>query len=118
MNNVNLVGRTVEDPADSLKYNTQGTAVCNFTIAVDRNYNDETDFFDVVVWRKQAENCANYLDKGRLIAVTGELKQERWENDQGQQRSKVVINGRNVQFLDYGDSEDNGQDEQDLEVPF
>jgi len=121
MNSINVIGRLTQDPKDKLRYTQQGTAVCNVSIAVDDSYkDDQTHFFEIVCWGKRAENVAEYLDKGRKVAVTGELKQNRWENEQGQNRSKVVINARNVQFLDYGDNDKQSEEEEqeDIDVPF
>ena len=85
MNNVILIGRLVKDP--ELKYLQNGTATCNFTLAVDKGLSKDkkqelqtlnkptADFIRVVVWGKQAENAANYLAKGRLAAIQGEYKQ-------------------------------------------
>lgn len=105
LNVVVLIGRLVADP--EAKYTQDGTAVTNFSLAVDRRFNrDETDFFDVVCWRKLAETVAQNLRKGRLVAVQGRLQQDRWETQEGQKRSKVVIVADEVRFLDWPDKED------------
>ena len=89
MNLVALVGRLTRDP--ELRYSQSGIAVAKFSIAVDRPFNrDETDFFDIVAFRKTAELAANHLTKGRQVGITGHLQQERWEKD-GEKRSKVVV---------------------------
>ena len=77
LNRVILIGRLTRDP--ELKYTPSGTAVASFTLAVDRFRNNaqgerETDFIPIVVWQKQAENCANYLGKGSLAAVDGRMQ--------------------------------------------
>ena len=77
LNRIVLIGRLTQDP--ELRYTKNGIAVASFTLAVDRRYKNaegerETDFIDVVVWRQQAENCANYLSKGKLCAVDGSLQ--------------------------------------------
>ena len=101
MNKVILIGRLTRDI--DLRYTTNGTAVANFTLAVDRRQpkdrEKETDFIDIVVWQKQAENCARYIGKGRLVAVTGELRTRSYEKD-GARHKVVEINADNVKFLD------------------
>lgn len=125
MNSVNLIGRIATEI--ELKHLPDGTAVCNFTIAVD-GYKDKTHFFEVVAWRKTAKNTAKYMKKGREIGISGELQQDTWETDDGQNRSKVKINARRIQFLsgEQGQSQDNipkqdsnqEQGEKDIDVPF
>jgi single-strand DNA-binding protein len=112
INRVVLVGRLTRDP--ELRHTPGGTPVCNFSLAVNSRekgpndeWGDRVDFFDITVWGNQGENCAQYLAKGRLAAVDGNLRQERWEKD-GQKRSKVTITARQVQFLDSGDREESG----------
>lgn len=89
------IGRLTRDP--ELRYTNNGKEVGNMTIAVDRSYGDETDFINVTVWGKTAENCSKYLEKGRLIAVEGELN----INKKGD-KYYTKINASNVQFLDWG----------------
>lgn len=77
LNRVILIGRLTKDP--ELRYTQSGTAVATFTLAVDRRVTNqqgerETDFIPVVVWSKQAELCAQYLNKGRQTAVEGRLQ--------------------------------------------
>ncbi len=102
INTVVLVGRLTRDA--ELKYTNAGTAVCKFSIAVNRRkrsgeqWTDEVSYFDIVLWGKQGEAIHQYLGKGKQIAVNGELRQNRWEQD-GQTRSKVEIIASNVQLL-------------------
>ncbi len=102
INSVTLVGRLTRDA--ELKYTGGGTAVCKMSIAVNRSrksgdqWQEEAHFFDIVVWGRQGEAIHQYLTKGKQIAVQGELRQNRWEQN-GQQRSKVEINAQNVQLL-------------------
>jgi len=102
MNNVNIIGNLTRDI--EMKYTTAGKAVANISIAVNRSYTKneekvtEVSYFDVQVWGATAEKCQQFLHKGSKVAVTGELKQERWEKD-GQTRSRVKIIARNVEFL-------------------
>jgi len=98
VNLVALVGRLTRDP--DLRYSQSGIAVANFSIAVDRPFNrDETDFFDIVAFRKLAELAAQHLTKGRQIGVTGRLLQERWETQEGEKRSRVVVVVDELTFL-------------------
>lgn len=103
MNHIVLIGRLVADPV--LRYTQSGVAVTSFTLAVDRNRSKEdgqreTDFIDVVTWRKQAETCANYLAKGRLVAVSGRLQIRRYDDKDGIRRKAAEVVADRVQFLD------------------
>ena len=103
MNNVVLVGRLTRDI--ELRYIPgNGTPVGNFTIAVDREFTTkdgkkETDFIDIQVWGKSAENCANYIGKGSLVAIQGSIRVESYEKD-GERRRLTRINANKVQFLE------------------
>jgi single-strand DNA-binding protein len=102
LNHVVLIGRLTRD--SELKYTANGQAVCKFSIAVNRRkkngdqWVDEPNFFDIVLWGRQGESLNQYLVKGKLVGVDGELRQDRWEQD-GQNRSKVEIVANNVQLL-------------------
>jgi len=102
INSVVLVGRLTRDA--ELKYTANGTAVCKFSIAVNRSrktgdsWGEEAHFFDIVLWGRQGEAIHQYLGKGKQIGVQGELRQSRWEQN-GQNRSKVEIHALNVQLL-------------------
>lgn len=99
LNRVILIGRLTRDP--ELRYLQNGTAVASFTLAVDRKYNrEETDFIDIVVWRGLAENCANYLGKGRLAAVEGRLQIRSYEDKEGIRRKAIEVVADDVRFLD------------------
>jgi len=101
MNHIILIGRLTRDP--ELNYTKTGKAVCNFTLAVDRPFNkDETDFIPIVTWGKTAENSANYLDKGRLVAVEGRLQIRSYDDKDGNKRRIAEVVANNVQFLDWG----------------
>ncbi len=116
MNNVNLIGRLTRDP--ELRYLTTGTATCNFTLAVDRGLSKEkkqemeaknqptADFIRIVVWGKAAENAANYLVKGRLVAIQGRIQTGSYEKD-GQRVYTTDINAQQVEFLEWGDKQNN-----------
>ncbi|MDR2575210.1 MAG: single-stranded DNA-binding protein [Treponema sp.] len=102
INHVVLVGRLTRDA--ELKSIASGQAVCKFSIAVNRRrkngeqWEDEVNFFDVVLWGRQGETLHQYLLKGKQIGVDGELKQDRWQQD-GQNRSKIEMVANNVQLL-------------------
>ncbi len=87
MNSLNLMGRFVADP-DFKVVNSKELAT--FTLAVDDRFGGEASFFDCQSWGKTAENIANHFQKGKQIAITGRIKQERWEKD-GQKRSRVLV---------------------------
>lgn len=103
LNHVVIIGRLVGDP--QIKYTPNGTAVTKFSIANNDSFttNNETkeyaNFFDVVVWGNQAINCEKYLKKGSQVAIDGNLKQNRWKDQVGNNRSKVEIVANRVQFL-------------------
>jgi single-strand DNA-binding protein len=105
LNQVVLVGRLVRDP--ELRYTPQGAAVSEFTLASNRRFTkadgekvEEVIFVDTVAWNKLAEVTAEFLKKGRMVALSGSLTQERWEDKEtGQKRSKIRIQAQSVQFL-------------------
>jgi single-strand DNA-binding protein len=111
VNHVTLIGRLTRDA--ELKYTAGGQAVCKFSIAVNRRrkngdqWIDEASFFDIVLWGKTGETLNQYLTKGKQIAVDGELRQNRWEQD-GQARSKVEVMASNVQLLGGGQDRQQG----------
>jgi single-strand DNA-binding protein len=109
MNHIVLIGRLTRDP--ELRYTPNGVAVTNFDLAVDRAVTNqqgqrETDFIRIVAWQKQAELCANYLKKGRLVAVEGRLQIRNYETQDGQKRRTAEVVASFVQFLDK--SQDSG----------
>jgi single-strand DNA-binding protein len=105
LNHVVLIGRLTRDA--ELKYTANGQAVCKFSIAVNRRkksgdqWVDEANFFDIVLWGRQGESLNQYLVKGKLVGVDGELRQDRWEQE-GQNRSKVEVVANNIQLLGGG----------------
>jgi single-strand DNA-binding protein len=102
INRVVLVGRLTRDA--ELKYTASGQAVCKFSVAVNRRrkngeqWEDEANYFDVVLWGRQGESLNQYLVKGKAVGIDGELRQDRWQQD-GQIRSKVEIVAGNIQLL-------------------
>ena len=111
MNSVVLVGRLTKDP--ELRYiPNSGTPVATFTIAIDRDYKKkdgtkETDFIPIEIIGKAAEFCANYITKGRLVAIQGNLRVDRYQTQDGENRTFTKVSGRSVQALDY--AKDNQQ---------
>ncbi len=102
-NKVIVLGNLTRDP--EIRFTPNGTAVANFSVAVNRKYKqgdelkEEVGFFDVVVFGKQAENCGQHLAKGRSVLIEGRLQQQRWETEDGQKRSKVVIVAEGATFM-------------------
>jgi len=105
LNKVFLIGNLTRDP--ELRVTPKGTAICQFGIAVNRQFKDEsgatrdeTTFVDIEAWGKQGELVAKYLSKGSPAMVEGRLKLDQWEDKpSGQKRSKLKIVLDNVQFL-------------------
>ena len=135
LNKIILIGRLTDDP--ELRYTANGTAVCNFTLAVQRPFKNregeyDADFVDIVVWRKQAETCANHLGKGRLVAVDGRLQIRTYETDEGYNRRVSEVVANDVRFLEWPDNNNSNNnrsqgnqkqdhqqvDEEELDVPF
>lgn len=101
LNRVILIGRLTKDP--ELRYAPSGVAVTQFTLAVDRPYsgeNKETDFIPTVAWRQLAETVANYVRKGRLVAVEGRMQVRNYENNEGKRVFVTEVIAENVRFLD------------------
>jgi len=112
LNRICLVGRLTKDP--ELRYTGNGTPVCNFRIACERNYTNrdgdrDVDFINIVTWRGLAENCARHLGKGRLVGIDGSLQIRKSENN-----NRTYINPEvkadNVRFLDFANN--NNQEKQ------
>jgi single-strand DNA-binding protein len=114
INRVVLVGNLTKDP--ELRHTPSGTAVCNLRLAVNTRRKDETgqwvdkpNYFDVTVWGNQGERCAQYLAKGRPVAVDGRLEWREWETPEGNKRQAVDVVADTVQFLgSRGDGESGG----------
>jgi single-strand DNA-binding protein len=131
LNSIILIGNLTRDP--ELRYTQSGSAKAQFAVAVNRYWKDregnrqeETTFVPIVVWGAQAENCANYLKKGRPVAVEGRLSIRSYTTEEGEQRKVTEVVANNVQFLgspqgSYDDGGDNGNTSQtsgEDEVPF
>ncbi len=119
MNSVILIGRLTRDP--ELRYLSTGMAVSRFSIAVDKDLSREkkqefeskgqptADFINIVVWGKQAENCANYLVKGRLVAIQGRIQTGSYTAQDGTKRYTTDVVADRVQFLEWGEARQGSQ---------
>lgn len=107
LNRTILIGRLTRDP--ELRYSPSGVAVTQFTLAVDRPFTNngekEADFIPVVTWRQLAETCANYLKKGRLVAVEGRIQVRNYDNNEGKRVYVTEVIADNVRFLDRGEED-------------
>lgn len=114
MNNVVLIGRLTRDP--ELRYIPSGTAVCSFSLAVDKGLSREkkqemesrnqptADFINIQVWGKMGENCANYLAKGRLVGIQGRIQTGSYDAKDGTKRYTTEVVANQVEFLERGDN--------------
>ncbi len=117
INRVVLTGNLTRDP--ELRSTPSGTSVCSLRVACNTrrkdasgNWVDKPNYFDVTVWGAQGENCAQYLSKGRPVALDGRLEWREWEDQNGNKRQSVEIVADSVQFLggrDDGGGGGNGQ---------
>ena len=103
INNVTLAGRLTKDV--ELKYTPANQAVAQFTLAVNRTFKNangerESDFINCVIWRKSAENFANFVKKGALISITGRIQTRNYENQQGQRVYITEVIAENFQMLE------------------
>lgn len=112
LNVIVLIGRLTRDP--ELRYTPSGVPVVNFTLAVDRPFTNqqgerEADFIDVVGWRRLAETVAQYMQKGRLVAVKGRLQIRSYETQDGQRRRAAEVVAEDVRFLDRSGAVNSGE---------
>src|SRR5476649_1575354 len=117
LNKVLLMGNLTRDP--EVKYTPKGTAVCDLGIAINDSYKaqdgtikETVTFVDVEVWGRTAENCKQYLSKGRGVFVEGQLRLDQWETPQGEKKSKMRVRADRVQFLGGGPGRTGGGGEQ------
>lgn len=102
LNRIVIIGRLTRDP--EMRQTPSGTAVCTFTLAVDRSFKSangerETDFIPVVAWRQLGETCGRYLAKGKLAAVDGRLQIRTYQAQDGSKRTAAEVVAENVRFL-------------------
>ena len=103
MNRVSLVGRLTGKP--ELKYTSSNLPYARFSVAVNRTFSNqqgqrEADFINIVVWRKQAENVCNFLDKGSLVSIDGRIQTGSYDDKDGNKRYTFEVVGDTVQFLE------------------
>lgn len=103
MNRVMLIGRLTAKP--ELRYTASNVPFARFTLAVNRTFSNgngerETDFLNIIIWRKQAENVCNYLNKGSLISVEGRIQTGSYDDKDGNKRYTTDIVADSVQFLE------------------
>lgn len=102
MNKVIIIGRLTKDV--ELLETPGGTPLARLSVAVNRSYKNsdgerEADFFNVTVWGNQAENCRKYLEKGRQVAIQGELRNDTYTDKNGDKRTSTTINAQEVEFI-------------------
>ena len=103
MNKVMLIGRLTAKP--ELRYTPSNVPYSRFSLAVNRSFNSQqgergTDFINIVIWRKQAENVCNFLDKGSLVSVEGRIQTGSFNDKDGNKRYTMDVVADNVQFLE------------------
>ena len=136
INNCVLIGRLTRDP--ELRYLPNGgTATSNFTLAVDKGLSKDkkqemesqnrptADFIRIIAWGKLAENCSNYLVKGRLVGIQGRIQTGSYDDKDGKKVYTTDVVANNVEFLEFGDKKDNnsnsginGFSPSDDDIPF
>ena len=107
LNKVLIIGNLGSDP--ELKTTSGGQSVATFNIATNRRWTDkagqnqeQTEWHRIVVWGRQAENCQQYLSKGRQVFIEGRIQTRQWEDKEGQKRYTTEIVAQSVQFLNGG----------------
>jgi single-strand DNA-binding protein len=105
LNKVMIIGNVGTDP--EMRYTADGNAMTSFRVATNFNYTtpdgerrEETEWFNVVTWRKLAEQCSQYLQKGRRVYVEGRLRTRSWDTPDGQRRFRTEVIASRVLFLD------------------
>lgn len=120
MNKVILIGRLTKDP--ELRYTSNNIAVVTFTIAINREYANqngerEADFINIQVWKKQAENCKNYLTKGSKVAIDGRIQTRNYEDQNGNRRYLTEVIADSIQFLDTRKNDNQTATQNDTQAP-
>jgi single-strand DNA-binding protein len=117
LNKVLLMGNLTRDP--EVKYTPKGTAVCDLGIAINDSYKaqdgtikETVTYVEIEVWGRTAENCKQYLSKGRGVFIEGQLRLDQWETPQGEKKSKMKVRADRVQFLGGGPGRAGGGGEQ------
>ncbi len=123
LNRVQIIGNLGADP--EMKYTPSGTAMATFSVAVNRTYTnpdgqatEETDWFNVVAWNKQAESCSKFLTKGQPVYVEGRLHTRSWDGQNGQKHYRTEIIASQVIFLGKKAEETRSEVSELEEIPF
>lgn len=103
--NITAIGRLVRNP--DLKETKTGKKVISFSLAIN-HYGDEVSYIDCQAWEKLAETINQYCEKGNQVGISGSLKQERWQDGDGKNKSKIIIIVKDIQFLTPRTGTDNG----------
>jgi single-strand DNA-binding protein len=105
LNKVMIIGNLGADP--EMRYTADGTALTNFRVAASRTYSspdgerkEETEWFSVVTWRKLAEQCSQFLQKGRKVYVEGRIQTRSWDTPEGERKYRTEVIADRVMFLD------------------
>ena len=111
MNKITLIGNLTHDP--EVRSTPSGVTICSFTIAVNRRFANQsgekqTDFFRINAWRQLGDTCARYLQKGRKVAVVGELQARTYEAKDGTTRMSLDVSADEVEFLTPKAADDSG----------
>lgn len=113
LNKVQIIGHLGRDP--EMRYTPKGTPFARFTVAVNRGWTgadgerrQETEWFNIEAWGKLGEICQQYLRKGRLVYIEGELRTDKWEDEKGEPRSITRVHVQQMQILDRKPEEPEG----------
>jgi len=105
LNKVMIIGNLGADP--EMRYTADGTALTSFRVASSRTYSgrdgerhEETEWFSVVTWQKLAEQCSQFLQKGRKVYVEGRLQTRSWDTPEGERKYRTEVIAERVMFLD------------------
>lgn len=109
LNRVILIGRLTSNP--EIKYTGSNKPYTRICVAVNR-FSEGTDFINVTVWNKQAENVCEYLGKGSLVMIEGSLSVNNYEDSEGNRRTSTEVMAQNVQFLDRKNNNIESEEEQ------
>lgn len=111
LNRVEIIGNVGGEP--EMRFTPTGTAVCSFSVAVNTKFSEkeETEWFNIVAWKKLAEQCNQYLDKGRQIFVEGRLHTRSWNDQEGVKHYRTELIANKVLFLGKGDKHEEIKEE-------
>jgi single-strand DNA-binding protein len=120
LNKVMVIGNLGADP--EMRYTADGNALTSFRVASSRNFSgpdgerrEETEWFSVVTWRKLAEQCSQFLQKGRKVYVEGRLRTRSWDTPEGQRRYRTEVVAERVLFLDRAGAAPLGEEHESAE---